>query len=292
MDKLKYKQYISQDMGKKRYRKYITPGIYKVFKAIFGKPLRYIAETYEKMRNTVPKTPPPAKIGWSVVVITAGRNKESLNLFITSAHMELTGTDYEIVVVGPPKLDFSYLEKDIKLIHVPFRELSVWTVPGATSKKKNLGVKHARYDKVVVSHDYIVFLPGWKAGYDSFGNFTVCTNVVLDIDGNRHRDWVTWDYPGVGQSLLPYTREYTEYQAIGGNYFAVKRDFFLLNLMDENLRWSEGEDIDWALRIRRKVKFRVNPESKVQYSKKTKGIFGNWLEGTQKLEVILKQKIL
>ncbi|KKR46092.1 MAG: hypothetical protein A3E32_01780 [Candidatus Zambryskibacteria bacterium RIFCSPHIGHO2_12_FULL_38_37] len=280
-------------MSRPKYKKYITPNIYKIFKGIFGKPLRYIADRYETIWNPVPKTPSRAITGWSVVVITDGNNKSSLELFIKSAYNELCGTDYEIIVVGPPKLDLSYIEKDIIIMHVPYKELSLWTVPGAVARKKNFGAKQAKYDKVVLSHDYLVFQPGWKKGYDKFGDFSVCTNVVLDIDGNRHRDWVTWDYPGIGQSLLPYNHECTEYQTIGGNYFAVNRDFFLEHPMNENLRWGEGEDIDWSFSIRNKIKFRMNAESKVQHSKrKTKGIFGNWLEGTQKIEAILKQKTL
>jgi|SRR3989344_1042794 len=275
-------------MFRTKYKQYITPNIYKTFKSMFGKPLRYIANTYETIFNPTPKTPPEAKDGWSVVVITSGRSEESLRRFVTSVYNELSGTNYEILVVGPPKLDLSHFHENIKLRHVQYRELLLWTVPGAISKKKNFGVKHAKYDKVVISHDYLYFLPGWKEGYDTFGDFNVCTNVVLDMYGNRHMDWVTWDYPGVGQSLLPYTKECTEYQTIGGNYFVVKRDFFLENPMNENLRWSEDEDINWSFSIRKKIKFRVNAKSRVQHSKFKKGVFGNWLEGTKKIEKILQ----
>ncbi|KKR31123.1 MAG: hypothetical protein UT65_C0038G0009 [Parcubacteria group bacterium GW2011_GWF2_39_8b] len=228
------------------------------------------------------------------MVITTGQNKEFLERFIISAYHELQNTDYEIIVVGPPKLDLSYIPKKIRLVHVPYRELHISTISGAISKKKNFGVKQAKYDKVVISHDYLYFLPGWKKGYDKFGDFTVCTNVVLDQEGERQKDWVVWDYPGVGMGLLPYTEEFTQYQIIVGNYFVVKRDFFLENPINENLRWGEGEDVDWSLSIRKKIKFRINTESKVQFSKEIskykRGISGIWLEGTKKIEHILLDK--
>ena len=43
-------------MNREKYKKYIIkyPIIYRIFKKIFGKPLRYIADTYEKLSNTYP----------------------------------------------------------------------------------------------------------------------------------------------------------------------------------------------------------------------------------------------
>jgi len=280
----------------KKIKKYISPNIKsegrKVLNKIFSKPLRFLANSYEKIFNRPPINPPPSQPGWSVLVLNSGKNRESLEKFVTTVYDELKGTDYEIIVVAPPFLDLSYFDKNINLVHVIWNELSLWTVPFAISKKKNFGAKYAKYDKVVISHDYLYFLSGWKKGYDGFEDFTVCTNVVLDEQGNRHMDWVVWDYPGVGIGLLPYNQECTEYQVIGGNYFVVKRDFFLSNPMNENLRWGEAEDIDWAFSIRKKTKFKVNPASKVQYQKFKKGVIGPWLEGTKKLEKIFGQKII
>jgi hypothetical protein len=270
----------------------IKATIRKIFTTLFGKPLRYIADTYEKIYNSTPKNPPVAKEGWSVVVISGGRNKDVLQGFVTTVHTELRDTNYEIIIVAPPETDLSYIAKDVPIVHAPWRELSLWTVPFGISKKKNFGARYAKYDKLVVSHDYVHFLPGWKKGYDAFGDFTVCTNVVRNLDGSRHMDWVVWDYPTVGIGLLPYTEECTEYQVIGGNYFAVKRDFFLQNPMNEKLRWGEAEDIDWGLYVRNKTKFRVNPKSAVQYIKHKKGVIGPWLEGTRKLEAIFNKKII
>src|SRR3990167_8799028 len=237
MDKLKYREYLGVETRAK---------ILRIFNKIFGKLLRYVADTYETRLNLVSNTTQPAKSGWSILVITTGQNKEFLERFIISAYHELQNTDYEIIVVGPPKLDLSYIPKKIRLVHVPYRELHI------------------------------------------------STNVVLDQEGERQKDWVVWDYPGVGMGLLPYTEEFTQYQIIVGNYFVVKRDFFLENPINENLRWGEGEDVDWSLSIRKKIKFRINTESKVQFSKEIskykRGISGIWLEGTKKIEHILLDK--
>ncbi|MHB1316569.1 MAG: glycosyltransferase family 2 protein [Minisyncoccota bacterium] len=255
-----------------------------------NKILRYISDLYEKKYNNISILPPPALQGWSIIIITNGHNQDDLNNCIKSAIRELDNSPYEIIVVGPSSLNLSYFSKDIPLIHLPYKELTLWSVPGSISTKKNVGSQFAKYDKLVISHDYIVFMPGWKKGFDDFGDFTAGANIMLNIDGTRHKDWITWDYPNIGQALLPYTVEYTKYQYLNGAYFFVKRDFYLQNPIDKRLRWGEGEDVEWSLRIRQKTKFRFNTQSRITYSKAKPGNSERWLQNTERLEQNLKQK--
>lgn len=272
-------------MRKKFFNYFKRATIFALKITYLNKLLRKISELYEEKYNIGVHIEHPAKEGWSMLIMTTGENKVSLDTFINSILNEFED-NFEIIVIGPPNLDLSYFNNE-KIIHAPYRRFAPWSVPGSISKQKNHAAKYAKYDKLMISHDYLYFLPGWKKGFDQFGDFTVGTNVVLDSIGNRHRDWVTWDYPGVGVSLLPYTHEFTEYQVIGGNYFVVKRDFFLENPMNEKLRWGEGEDIDWGIMVRKKTKFKFNPNSKVQYSKFKKGNDKVWVDGTRKIEQIL-----
>ena len=278
-----------------KIKHYISPKnralLNKIAKVVIVKPLRFISETYEKIYNHPPQKIPGALNGWSIITFNGGKRNASYERFVNTAYRELKGTPYEIIIIAPPGTDFSYFPADINIVHAPFRELHLWKVPFAISRIKNFGVRFAKYDKVVISHDYIYFLPGWKKGYDKFGDFTVAQNAVLNFDGSRHLDWIVKDFPGVGQALIPYDREFTEYQLMGGNYLVVKRDFFIENPMNNNLRWGEAEDYEWAFRVRKLVKFRCNPESKVQYSKPKAGI-NWWIEGTKKMEKLLNQKIL
>lgn len=234
-----------------------------------NKVLRYISDKYEKKQNPINTNKNmPVKTGWSILVITDGKSKESLDIFIKSAEKELKNSPYEIIVVGPTKLDLSYFSKKIPIIHTPYKELGLWGVPGGISRKKNFGAQFAKYDKMVISHDYVVFTPGWKKGFDDV-DFTAGTNVVLNKDGKRHRDWITItiDPPFIRYNFVPYDKSHNEQQYLNGTYFFIKRDFFLDNPLDEKLRWGEGEDVYWSIEIRKKIKFTMNTKSTVSYSK-------------------------
>lgn len=245
---------------------------------------RILADRYERSQNAFlyPSKTTEATPGWSVVVITNGANNESLLALIESVKTELSGTPYEIIIVGPLFLS-SGRERGI-IRHIPYRELKLPFVSGWITLKKNIGVRASRYDKIVVCHDYIILKKGWKNGFDSFGSFDVASNIFLNKDGSRHKDWITLDYPGIGRGLLPYHAECTKYQYLNGAYFVVRRDFFLENPLNEQLRWGESEDIEWSRRIREKTIFRFNPESAITYSKQKPGNNAEWDLGTKQLE--------
>lgn len=245
--------------------------------------MRKVSDYYERKRNEKINFPAKAtRPGWSIVIVTGGKAEEALNKLILSVESELYDSPSEIIVVGPKHLKLPSSKLDVG--HVIFWELG-WS-PGWITFKKNLGVKAAKYDKVVVCHDYIYFEPGWKNGFDKFGgNFEVCVNKILNLDRQRNRDWFVWDYPGLSApGLLPYSAECTKHQIISGAYFVVKKNFFISNLLDEKLRWGEGEDVEWSFRIRQKTIFKFNPYSVVSFSKMKKPLAENWQESTKKLE--------
>ena len=221
--------------------------------------------------------------GWSVVVVTDGKSPSLLENLLKSIDSELNGSSSEIIMVGPKNIRLSYAPK-IELKHIVYKELCWWS-PGWITFKKNIGARASKYDKIIICHDYIHFEPGWKNGFDKFGdNFDVCVNKIVNLDGIRNRDWITWDYPAIGVGLLPYHAECTRYQIISGAYFVIKRKFFMYNLLDEKLRWGEGEDVEWSKRIRNKTTFKFNPNSVVSFSKMKKSLPNNWQEGTRLLE--------
>jgi hypothetical protein len=140
---------------------------------------------------------------------------------------------------------------------------------------------------VAVFHDYLLFEPGWKDGWDKFGDdWEVALNPIQDYDGSRMLDWAAWDYPGMGPGFLPYTTEITRYQYISGAYFAVKRDFYLDNQLDDHYRWGEGEDVEWSKRIRQKTTFKLNPHSLVKSAKLKGPMGGVWPANAERLAKI------
>ena len=67
----------------------------------------------------------------------------------------------------------------------------------------------------------------------------------------------------------------------------MKKDFFIRNLLDEKLRWGEGEDFEWSKRVREKANIVFNNNSCVSYLKdklpNDAPYCDNWIENTIKL---------
>lgn len=246
---------------------------------------RIISDRYESVANPssiVKKI--ETKSGWSVVIITAGKANELLSEVIKSALDELKGTPFEIIVVGPASIQG--LNPDSHVRYIPYCELNI--SPGWITKKKNLGVASAVYDKVVVTHDYLAFESGWKKGFDEFGSdFDVCMNKIINTDRTRYVDWITADFPGVGQGSLPYDVEDTKHQYISGTYMVVKRDFYLQYPFNEKYRWSQAEDVYWSYETREATVYKMNTKSSVRllkYKPLPSLPFGTWEENTEKLK--------
>ena len=221
--------------------------------------------------------------GWSFIIITDGKNKKLLNSSIKSILDEFGEDRYEIIVIGQNR-DYPQLNNKIRYIpYYSFPFLAGWI-----TIKKNIGAKVAIYNKLVIMHDYVSLNRGWKVGFDEFGqDYDICMNRIKLKNGNRTRDWLVYDYPNLGPALLPYKIQCKKYQYISGTYFVVKKDFFIRNLLDEKLRWGEGEDVEWSKRVREKANIVFNNNSCVSYLKdklpNDAPYCDNWIENTIKL---------
>ena len=219
--------------------------------------------------------------GWSFCIVTIPENEDLLFKCIEKIEYEFANADnYEIIIVGNKvnhyknciSLDFQeetffFSFKHIKAAILNKSIKNIFKKSGAICIKKNLAAKYAKYDKLCVLHDYVGLESGWKDGWDNFKEeWEVAMNVILNKDLIRHRDWLVWDYPGIGACLLPYNY-YCKYMYISGTYFCVKKDFFLKYPLNERLFWGEGEDVEWSLRIREITKFKMNSNSVVKYLK-------------------------
>lgn len=231
-------------------------------------------------------------IGWSFCIVNVPGNERVLYNSLENLFSEIGNSPCEVIVVGSTCLNTRYY-KDVKFIHFDeevfqpnlkrksilkaLRAKSIYPLlfrEGAICHKKNLAAKIAKFNKLCIMHDYISIMPGWLSGYKSFGeDWDVAMNVIFNSDGSRHRDWLSWDHPfltkkknGEGACLLPYDL-YTKYMYMPGQYFCVKRKFFLMNKLDEKLFWGEGEDVEWSFRVREKTRFRMNTSSAVKYLK-------------------------
>jgi len=251
------------------------------------------------------------KIGWSFCIITSEGNDSVLKQSINSILQEFSGTeDFEIIIVGKSTLKNDFLSYPIHFFEINERFLYInfspsnlvkaiktgnferlIYKPGPISHKKNYAAKQSSFNKLCFLHDYVALEPGWKNGFIKFKEpWEACMNIVLNQDNSRYRDWCTWDYPNVGRALLPYD-SYVKEMYFSGAYFCVKQDFFLNNMLNEDLFWGEGEDTEWSIRVRDKTTFKMNINASVKFIK-LKSLTSSpynkgWVNNTKKLAHIL-----
>jgi hypothetical protein len=175
----------------------------------------------------------------------------------------LSDENYEIVVVGGNE------RKDKNLIHVPFDNSP------RIALKKNLITEHSSKENIVFLHDYFTFDSQWYMGFLEFGNhWDICMNMILNQDGRRFRDWVTWDAPenqrreGKSGLLVPYSYDKFKHMYISGGYWVAKKETMKKEPLNKWLQWSECEDLEWSKRVLRKgFKYKMNPLSVVHVIK-------------------------
>jgi hypothetical protein len=150
--------------------------------------------------------------------------------------------NYEIIIVGKTSV------KGDDITTIPFDETikHIWH-----TKKKNLVIRFAKYENVVLTYDYMRFEKGWYQGFLRFGNtFKVCVNRMLDIEGRRVRDHVLFNRfldARFNNTLIPYgvtlTPAVSKLLYISGGYCVIKKEVGLKYPLREELHWGHGEDV-------------------------------------------------
>jgi hypothetical protein len=200
-------------------------------------------------------------INFTFGICTDYKNVDQLNEVISSIR-SLSIPKYEILTIGNGKIDTS----DVNCIH--FDETQK---PGWITRKKNILTQSAKYDNVVLLHDYYVFDKEWYNNFVVFGDdWDICSNQQLLINGKRHfTDWVVWDDPFFPRYYsLPYTMwDRTHFMYISGGYFLVKKHVIQSQPFNENLTHGQAEDVEWSLRVRTKYIMKCNGDSIVRHNK-------------------------
>jgi hypothetical protein len=172
--------------------------------------------------------------------------------------------NYEILIVGE-----SNVNDDYDVINLPFDET---IKPAWITKKKNIITENAKYENIVYMHDYHIFNSDWYEGYLKYGNdFKVCSNIILNSDGHRYRDWIWYhcDEIPLGripnrEHLLPYSEDRcSKWMYINGSYWVAKKEIMQEFPLDEKLAHCESEDIVWSKQVSSKYNFSFNPYSSV-----------------------------
>lgn len=200
-------------------------------------------------------------------IITCAKTNEFIPQIIQS--IEDQGIpNYEIIIVGTCSVK-SCSVKSCRVI--PFDE-SDWI-----TRKKNIIFQEAKYENVVVFHDYILLEKGWYEGFLKYGNnFQVCINPIKNLDGSRFRDYVLFNNylpPHVlHNTLLPYssvlTPEISKISYISGSYYVVKKSVALKIPLREELYWNQGEDVIFSQDLAdNNIVIECNPYSSVKFLK-------------------------
>jgi len=180
--------------------------------------------------------------------------------------------EYEILVIGGNHTG-DIIHNGINVgKHIPFDE---YIKSGWITRKKNILAQEAKYDNLVLLHDYYRFQPGWYEGWIKFGNdFDVAINIVQHPDGRRFADWLlnpelyerTFGYKH-HRWALPYNVSAPKLQYISGGYFVVKKSFLLQHPLDETKAWGECEDTEWSERIAQFTTMKMNTFSITKVTK-------------------------
>lgn len=184
-------------------------------------------------------------------IITAGNNDTMIIEIIKSIIIQNI-PNYEIVIVGN-----TTIEEDKKLIRIPFDES---VKPGWITKKKNIICSVAKYENIVLMHDYFILDDDWYEGFLKFGNdFDICTTKINDIYNKRFRDYTIlthgihdYFYKNI---LIPYeipvTSVINKLLYISGGSFIIKKHIALKYPLNEDLVWAQSEDIELSHRLKR-----------------------------------------
>ena len=219
-------------------------------------------------------------------IITLGDSDNYINAIIDSIYKNNI-PNFEIIIVGNTKTTNT---NKIQIIHFNENEKAGWI-----TRKKNIIVQQAKYENVVLLHDYITLGENWYEGFLQFGNdFDFCVNKIINKNGNRYRDYTLFPYkvdylnidysPGCdidpyfnNNCLLPYdfinNIRTNKYMYISGGYYVIKKHIASKHLLDENLVWNRGEDVEYSKRLHNNgIIIKCNKFSSVHFLKYKKSM--------------------
>ena len=200
-------------------------------------------------------------------IITSGTNDHYLNQIVQSIYSQNI-PKYEIIIVGKTSISGNH----IRIIDFDESIKSGWI-----TKKKNIIIQEAKYENVVLMHDYIKLNDDWYSGFIKYGNdFEICITKIYTINNRRFRDYTFWPAelpaPFCDSALLPYDYKpnihINKLLYISGSYFIIKKHIAIRYPLNENLCWGMGEDVELCQRLTDNgILIQCNSNSSVQILK-------------------------
>ncbi len=222
---------------------------------------------------------------FSFVVSAAAGNDSRIETIVDSIEAQgIKPVDYEIIIVGG---GINIRKRECVSV-IDFDES---VRPAWITRKKNLGAQAAKFENLVIMHDYIALDEGWYDGFSNWMNadWSLAITPLYTTEGARWRDYTLFpldllhSYPSFGErALLPYTYLPTHRVArhiyVSGAYYIVKRTLALNNPLNEELLWGQGEDLEWCRRLYNKegTVIKCNPHSSARFVKALKEAAPVW----------------
>lgn len=199
-------------------------------------------------------------------IVTQGDNEDFLKKLIDSIHTQNI-PNYEIIIVGNTSIT------DEKIYKINFDEniKKRWL-----TKKKNIICETAKYENIVLLHDYLILCDKWYEGFLKFEDFDICVTKIITKNGNRYRDYTLFPYdlgyPYDRRALIPYDYKISlplsKLMYISGAYYIIKKSTALKYPLNEKLLWGHGDDAEHSKRlIKDNIIIKCNTHSMVQLQK-------------------------
>jgi hypothetical protein len=204
-------------------------------------------------------------IQWTFGIVTGFEDNQRLAEIIDSIR-NLSIPEYEILLIGGDSTEFINSNENVRIVYFDESQKPRWI-----TRKKNILANEAKYDNIVLMHDYHVFDKDWYINFKSFGlDWEICSCPQYLITGARNpMDWSLWDKPDHGRAWsLDYDDwSQTQYMYISGGFFIVKKHVLQQEPLDESRGWNEEEDVEWSMRVRNKYVMKCNGGSVVRHNK-------------------------
>jgi hypothetical protein len=204
------------------------------------------------------------KMTFTFGIISDGKQEERLHKMIDSIEAQGINEDrYQIIVIGGKQLD----RRNTTVCEFDERQRVGWI-----TKKKNLISQYSRFQNIVYMHDYVALCDDWYQGWCEFTtehgeNWDMAMNRVLNMDGNRFRDYMDYDISTLRIRYKDYTEKDTSKVYTSGTFFLGKKDFMIKFPFDESKVHMESEDLAQNLLVRHKWNYVFNPYSSAKFLK-------------------------
>lgn len=187
------------------------------------------------------------KYKYSVIFISAKFNKN----FVEKTIKEFSSFNVEFLFIINEEVINTFKQENIKIINYK----SVHDLRFNISKKKNLGIKSASGEILIVTHDRMKINPEWLRNLSNFSNsFDLYTSKITSKK-YRFLDKIAFsfkEYLFIKPRLyyLLYNSNNSFQYSDGGLIVLNNKRYYEKKIFDESLNWLEMEDVDFSVRTK------------------------------------------